>query len=76
MRDLARDGGVFAEPAGATSYAGVIEAVEQGLVAPQERVVVVNTGSGLKDIDAAMDAAGAATVIEPNLGALQDAIGK
>ncbi len=75
MRDLARDGGVFAEPAGATAYAGVIEAVEQGLVAPQERVVVMNTGSGLKDIDAAMDAAGVATVIEPNLGALQAAIG-
>jgi len=35
----------------------------------------MNTGSGLKDIDAAMDAAGTATVIEPNLGALQAAIG-
>ena len=75
MRDLARDGGVFAEPAGATAYAGLIEALAQDLVAPQERVVVMNTGSGLKDIDAAMDAAGAATVIEPNLGALQAAIG-
>ncbi len=76
MRDLARDGGVFAEPAGATAYAGLIEALKQELIEPQERIVVMNTGSGLKDIDAAMDAAGAADVIEPNLKALKAVIGK
>jgi threonine synthase len=51
---LARGCGVFAEPAGATAYAGLLKAVEQGLVAADERVVVLNTGSGLKDVAGAM----------------------
>ncbi len=63
--------GIFAEPAGATSYAGVIKAVRQGLIDPDAPVVVVNTGSGLKDVNAAMLAAGEAPVIEPTLEALK-----
>jgi threonine synthase len=53
---LARASGVFAEPAGAASFAGLIAAVEQGLVGADERIVVLNTGSGLKDIANAMKA--------------------
>jgi threonine synthase len=53
---LARASGVFAEPAGAASFAGLIAAVEQGLVGSDERIVVLNTGSGLKDIANAMKA--------------------
>lgn len=53
---LARGCGVFAEPAGATAYAGLVKAVNQGLVAPDERVVVINTGNGLKDVASAMKA--------------------
>ncbi len=55
---LARGSGVFAEPAGAAAYAGLVQAVEQGLVSPEERLVVINTGNGLKDI------AGALTAVE------------
>ncbi len=55
--DLAQKTGVFAEPAGATAYAGLRKAVEQGLVSPEERIVVINTGSGLKDVASAMKAA-------------------
>ncbi|CUS03244.2 L-threonine synthase [Candidatus Promineifilum breve] len=51
---LARGCGVFAEPAGATAYAGLVKAVEQGLVSADERIVVLNTGSGLKDVAGAM----------------------
>ena len=51
---LARGCGVFAEPAGATAYAGLVKAVAQGLVAADERIVVLNTGSGLKDVAGAM----------------------
>ncbi len=51
---LARGCGVFAEPAGATAYAGLVKAVHQGLVSAHERVVVLNTGNGLKDIASAM----------------------
>ena len=51
---LARGSGVFAEPAGATAHAGLLKAVAQGLISPDERVVVLNTGSGLKDVAGAM----------------------
>lgn len=64
---------VFAEPAGAASYAGLQEAVRLGLVGKDETIVVVVTGSGLKDVPAAMQSVGPATVIEPTLEALQRA---
>jgi threonine synthase len=63
--------GIFAEPAGAASYAGLVKAVEQGLVMPGDPCVVVNTGSGLKDVKAAMQAVTEAPVIEPTLEALK-----
>ncbi|MBE7472880.1 MAG: threonine synthase [Anaerolineae bacterium] len=53
---LARGCGVFAEPAGAAAYAGLLKAISQGLVSPEERIVVINTGSGLKDVASAMKA--------------------
>jgi len=53
---LARGCGVFAEPAGAAAYAGLVKAANQGLVSADERIVVLNTGSGLKDVAAAMRA--------------------
>jgi threonine synthase len=51
---LARGSGVFGEPAGAAAYAGLVKAVEQGLVAANDRIVVLNTGNGLKDVASAM----------------------
>jgi threonine synthase len=53
---LAQGCGVFAEPAGAAAYAGLLKAVDKGLVSVDDRVVVVNTGSGLKDIQSVMKA--------------------
>ena len=63
--------GIFAEPAGATSYAGLVKAVRSGLLEPDDPVVVLNTGSGLKDVRAAMQAAGEAPIIEPTLEAVR-----
>lgn len=74
MLPLARRGAVFAEPAGATAYAGLLAAVAQGLVGSQDRVVVINTGNGLKDVRAAMRAAGEPTVIAPELAAVGPAL--
>lgn len=62
--------GIFAEPAGAAAYAGLLNALKQGLIEPDDPVVVLNTGSGLKDTRAAMMAVPAAPVIEPSLQAL------
>ena len=52
-RMLARDEGVFCEPASATSVAALIQAMEDGLVARGSTVVCVLTGHGLKDPDTA-----------------------
>lgn len=63
--------GIFAEPAGAAAFAGLARAAAQGVVSPEDPVVVLNTGSGLKDVRAAMQAVAAAPVIEPTLEALK-----
>lgn len=51
---LARASGVFAEPAAAAACAGLLRAVDSGLIGPGERVALVSTGSGLKDVASAM----------------------
>jgi len=63
--------GIFAEPAGATSYAGLIKAVGQGLLSEEDPILVLNTGAGLKDVGAAMLAVSMAPVIEPTLEAVK-----
>ncbi len=76
--ELARGTGVFAEPAGAAAYAGLVKAVADGSVKPDERVVVLNTGSGLKDIKGAMSSVqrvgSKPKHIEPNLEELKKVI--
>jgi threonine synthase len=64
---LAQGVGVFAEPAAAAAYAGLVQAVAQGQIRADERVVVLSTGSGLKDIAAAMKSVGEPVVIAPEL---------
>jgi threonine synthase len=54
--ELARHTGVFAEPAGAAAYAGLVKAVDENLVSSEESIVVINTGNGLKDVAGAMQA--------------------
>ena len=56
ITELARGTAVFAEPAGAAAYAGLVKAVELGLVKADDRIVVLNTGNGLKDVKSAMTA--------------------
>ncbi len=75
MRELGRKAAVFAEPAGATGYAGLVKAAADGKVGREDRILVLITGNGLKDVRSAMQAAGEARVIEPTLGALRKALG-
>jgi threonine synthase len=53
-----------------------VKAVADGKVDPEDRILVLSTGSGLKDVRSAMQAAGEAKVIEPKLEALRKALGK
>jgi len=63
--------GVFAEPAGATAYAGLVKAAASGGVGEADPILVLNTGSGLKDIRAAMQAVQPAPILEPTLEGLK-----
>lgn len=63
--------GIFAEPAGATAYAGLIKSTSMGVVRSEDPILVLNTGSGLKDVRAAMQAVQSAPVIEPTLEAVK-----
>jgi threonine synthase len=63
---VARGAGIFAEPAAATSYAGLEEAVKRGLIDPGWQVVALITGNGLKDVASAMKVAGEPRVISPD----------
>jgi threonine synthase len=68
---LAQGCGVFAEPAAAAAYAGLVKTVEEGLVSADERIVVLSTGSGLKDVASAMKAVGQPFVVSPDLTDVQ-----
>lgn len=59
---LAREHGILVEPAGATALAGVLADVRAGRVGPGDRVAVVLTGAGYKDVDALRRLAGARDV--------------
>lgn len=52
--ELPRNSGVFGEPAGVTAYAGFKKQALAGLIKKDEKVVVLITGNGLKDIDSAI----------------------
>jgi threonine synthase len=64
---LARGSGVFAEPAAAAAYAGLEKAVSQRLVDPEEHIVILSTGNGLKDIASARKSVGAPFVVDKSL---------
>jgi threonine synthase len=74
MRVLGRGAGVFAEPAGAAAYAGVVQAVRAGQVDSGERVVVLVTGNGLKDVASAIKATGRAQRVAPTMEAVRQAM--
>ncbi len=77
---LARGCGVFAEPAGAAAYAGLVKACAAGLVSADERVVVLNTGSGLKDVASALRAVREAgrqpVVVDPDIEDLKRVVAR
>jgi threonine synthase len=64
---LAQATGVFAEPAASAAYAGLLKVTHEGLIGKDERVVVLITGNGLKDVGSARKAVGQAHIIKPTL---------
>lgn len=66
--------GIFAEPAGAAGYAGLVKAREQNIITDQDPVLVMVTGSGLKDTQTAVKAVGEPPVIAPTIKALKEVV--
>lgn len=64
---LARATGVFAEPAGSAVYAGLLKAAEAGMFSPDERIVALITGNGLKDVASARKSVSQAPTVAPRL---------
>jgi len=71
---LAGSTGVFAEPAGAAALAGLDAALEEGLVDRDERVVLMITGNGLKDVAAAAAALPTLEPVEASLEGVERAV--
>jgi threonine synthase len=67
MRLLGQGIGVFAQPAGATGFAGLAKLAREGRIDSNERIVVFVTGSGLKNVEGAMRATGKPSLIEPTM---------
>jgi len=72
---LAQTSGVFAEPAGAATLAGLEAALAGDLVDRDERIVLMVTGSGLKDIAAAARSCPPPDPVAPELEAIVRAVG-
>lgn len=64
---LARTEGLFTEPAGGTTVAGLKKLVESGHIQPDERVVVYVTGNGLKAQDTLLKSLVRPKVIKPTM---------
>lgn len=73
-RLLGRMAGVFAEPAGATPLAGVLELVSKGVIKKTDRVALVVSGNGLKDAAGASKGAGRPTPVQPDGADLDQAL--
>jgi len=67
--------GIFGEPASAASLAGLIKLSGKGMDFSQKRVVCVVTGTGLKDVDIAMQGAESFATLPANLEAVEKALG-
>ena len=75
QRLLARQAGIFGEPAGVAGLAGLVKTLEAGAVGRDETVVVLVTGHGLKDVEAALSAAqGTLHPVEATLAAVENAL--
>ncbi len=66
---LARTEGIFTETAGGTTTAVLRKLVESGQLDPTLETVIINTGMGLKTLDAVADRVGPAATIPPSYAA-------
>jgi len=71
QRILAKSEGIFAEPSGVTSLAGLIKLATSGGIERSDSIVVEITGSGLKDPQVAMKGIPEVPVIDASVEELE-----
>ncbi|MET9515395.1 threonine synthase [Streptomyces sp. NPDC002994] len=70
---LAETEGIFAETAGGVTVGVTKKLIEAGLLDPSLTTVVLNTGDGLKTLEAVAPTTGQSAVIRPNLDSFREA---
>ena len=68
---LARNTGIFAEPAASTAFAGMLCYQKNQKLLTKQRVVVLLTGSGLKDLKAVSSVINIPNAIDPTIDSLR-----
>jgi threonine synthase len=74
-RMLAREEGVFMEPASAATVAGLVKMVKAGRFEPGSTLVLTLTGHGLKDPDTALESSSRPTAVPPSIDAVLAQLG-
>ena len=72
---LARVEGLFVEPASASSIAGLIKLIENGIIDEDERIICVTTGHGLKDPDTAVKVSEKPVEVDAEISAIEEVLG-
>jgi threonine synthase len=72
--ELARETSVFGEPSGVTPFAALLKAIGNNRIMENEKIVIMMSGSGLKDIDSAMKSVKGPFTIRPNMKELEKII--
>lgn len=71
---LGRNEGIFAEPAAAASVAALRKLADSGDLHRDDRIAVLITGNGLKDVQNALKVSGTVMTIPPRIDAVERAI--
>ena len=72
IQRLARTEGIFAETAGGVTVGVAAKLVDEGVLDPAAETVVINSGDGLKTLDAVADKVGPKTTIPPRYDAFTE----
>jgi threonine synthase len=71
MRLLARTTGIFTETAGGVTVATLVKLLDAGTLDPDAETVLLNTGDGLKTLEAIEDRVGPTHTVKPSLRAFE-----
>ena len=74
IRLLAEQEGIFAETAGGVTLATFQQLLASGAADPNSETVLLNTGDGLKTLDAVADVVGPTAIINPSVAEVSEAL--